>query len=98
MAPEFVCNTADMGDNTWRSVVGDAALADGHAEFFDELESYGWYARSFWGENCIRFWPDGGRGKQFYIDLRYPLNEHRREAILEQVQTHVEAAQKEGGN
>ncbi|MEZ7756639.1 hypothetical protein O5Y58_14085 [Microbacterium paraoxydans] len=87
-----------MGDTTWRNFAEEAELADGHAEFFDELESYGWYARSRWGDNSIRFWPDGGRGKQIHIDLRYPLNEHRREAILENAKTYSDARQNEGGN
>ena len=86
-----------MGEHSWRDVIGDAEIAKGLAEFFDELESYGWYARSRWGDTGLRFWPDGARAKQIAIDLGFPLNDYRREAIREEIQTHIAAKQKEGG-
>lgn len=86
-----------MGSSSWRSVVGDAEISDEFAKLFDELESYGWYARSRWGDTGVRFWPEGGRAKQIVVDLALDLNQYRRETILDAIKTYTAARQKEGG-
>lgn len=68
-----------MGRQTWREVLRETEPAQGLPELFDELERYGWYPRSRVGSYGIRFWPDEGRSRQFVVDTRYPLNEHRLE-------------------
>lgn len=88
-----------MGAKTWRDVVGEEfELAEGLAEFFDYLESCGWYARSLYGDTSVRFWPENARGKQIYIDLRFPVNEPRREIIRERITAHGAAVKNEGRN
>jgi hypothetical protein len=86
-----------VGANDWRRTIGDIELPDGMAEFFDELHRSGWYIRSRWGDTSVRLWPDEGRPYQVTIDLRYPINDPRREEILARVEAHQTAAQSRGG-
>jgi hypothetical protein len=86
-----------MGDESWEQFVGDLNLGPEFKEFFSELESLGWYARSRWGDSGIRFWPEGGRSRQIVVDLRYPMNRHRREEILEQMASTAKTKNREGG-
>lgn len=85
-----------MGTGEWRNHVDPASLPKGVAEVLDELDGRGWVYRSRWGDSSVRVWPDEGRSKQIVIDISFPMNEHRREAILTQTVA-VPAVATEGG-
>lgn len=61
----------------WEVLPSEIQLDQSLVLAFEKLEDAGWHARGMWGNHSVRFWPDGNRPKQFTVDLRYPLNEHR---------------------
>jgi len=70
---------------TFRDIVSeDVEVAEGIAVVSEQLEASGWYPRSRYGANAVRYWPDENRGKQLVIDLRFPMNEHRLRKLSEQ--------------
>lgn len=58
-------------------------VPDGTRELCRVLEGAGWFPRGRWKGDGLRYWPDGGRGRQLIIDLRVPMNEARVRATLQ---------------
>lgn len=87
-----------MDRRPWRDVLRETQPADGLAELFDELERFGWYARTRSGEYGLRFWPDDGRRRQIVIDTRHPLNDHKLEHYRMHTGLPLHMEIEEGGN
>lgn len=38
------------------------------------FEEAGWYPRSRWGKDSVRYWPENGRRFQYALDIHTPIN------------------------